>query len=467
MTVDTRHPQYSRRYKDWQQIRDCIQGQSFIKMRGETYLPKSSGQKAIEKKFHCGGPENPGPYEMYKSMARFPDIVDNTIQGFVGLATRKAWDIQGLPTSLEYLIQDAGNGIGLDGWQAMMISEGLSIGQYAIFPDAPVDGGPPRLAWYTAEALINWKTERGNPVLVVFEEEIDNPQADEFQHDKLKQYRVLRMEDGACYVDIYDESGGNVLTGDQERIRLDHAEEYCPVVVGGAVNNDWTVDKPPMLGVSECAVAYYQISAQQRWAIRQTCDPMFLALGFQSGEIEIFGGGTVFEKEAKPGEASIEVIEVSGQGIDKASEQMVHELQEAEKMSHRLTDKSSVEASKSLKQRTNSKTATLKSVDRNAAAALQDALTILATINGTPSDITVTSSFDYTDAEVDGVILSALSTVAEKGQLPQKAVEEYARDHGLLEGYDDTEIALMLEEDEQRRQERAVAFFQEPEDEDA
>lgn len=441
MSVNILNPEYVVRLKDWEVMRDCAQGQRHIKSKGIKYLPKSAGQEALEK----ANPGCKGPYESYKEMARFPDLVDGTSQGFVGLATRKPWDIQGIPRSMEYLWEDAGHGLGLIDWQSLLISEGLEVGRYALFPDSPMEGGLPKIAWYQTESIINWKLKDGNPWLVVFREDV--PAADEqlFEHRIVQQYRVIRIENGQSIVEIYDHNGD--LTS--EPLSLNRGKDYVPVVIGGAVNNDWEIDKPPLLGIAEAAIAYYQLSAQQRWAIRATCDPMFLALGFDVGEIQIIGGGSVLEKNVKPGDASFQPIEVSGSGIDKATEQMVYEMLQAEKQSHLLTEKAAIETSTSLRQRTNSKTASLKTVDRCAAQALEKTLNLIAEMQGINANITVISSYDYTDEEIDAVALEKISTVVERAHLPKRYIIEYVQARGGLESYAPEDIISMIEQDKE------------------
>jgi hypothetical protein len=456
VAVTATNPEYSYWKEEWEKLRACIKGQRYVKASGEKYLPKSAGQRAIEEKFCKAGK---GPYEMYKDGARFPDIVDSTVKGFVGLATRTPWTIEGMPSSMDYLLDDAGNGIPLVDWQGLLINEGLEVGRYALFPDAPPEsmgGGLPKIAWYQTECVTNWKLARGKPNLVVLKEIVDIDGIDMFEHDEEVQYRVIRMEGNTCLVEVYDEND-RMITEQSEILK--HHEGYCPVVIGGAMNNDWTVDKPPMSGIADCALAYYKLSAQQRWAIRSSCDPMFLALGFAPGEIQIWGGGSVFEKDVKPGDAAIEVIEIDGKGIAKATEQMQAEIDQAEKMSHMLTDKASAESGTSLRQRTNSKTASLKSVDRCAAAAMEKALNILAKMQGVGNEIFVTSAFDYTDEEIDAVAVEKISQVVERGHLPEESLIEYVQKRGMLEGYDLKQIRLLLDEDEERRIEKAAAFF--------
>ena len=39
--VSTEHSLYSKRAKQWQLIRDCIEGEDAVKAKGEVYLPKT------------------------------------------------------------------------------------------------------------------------------------------------------------------------------------------------------------------------------------------------------------------------------------------------------------------------------------------------------------------------------------------------------------------------------------------
>ena len=103
--VTTLHPDYVEAAPEWTQQRDCMKGQRRIKARGVTYLRKSGAQALAEQQLATlGVPEASGPYQIAKSMARFPEMLEAAVTGFTGIGTRIPWQIEALPAAMSYLV---------------------------------------------------------------------------------------------------------------------------------------------------------------------------------------------------------------------------------------------------------------------------------------------------------------------------------------------------------------------------
>lgn len=457
MPVNTRHPDYIEYEAQWEMIRDCLKGQAAVKAKGEKYLLKSGGQALQEKKAQaCGGK---GPYEIAKAMARFPEVLEEARMGYAGLATRVPWEVKNLPKVMEYLLEDAGNGLNVEGWQSKLIAEGLGMGRYALFPDGPKGEKTqrPRIQFYPTESLINWKKADDNtPKLVVFEESEETEANDIFSHDTIKIYRVVRYEESRVVVELWEYDKNTSTDSMREVVEVTYPE--MPVVIGGTTENGPDVQRPPLIGIADCAISAYQLSASLRWALRALADPILLALGFSANEIGVLGAGTVLEKDVEPGKASLEYVEFSGEGLQMVVDQIDREIERAEKAGHKMREKSGVEASGTVRQAIQSKTATLKSVDRQAAQAFEDALNIIARMLSLPDQIEVVSAFDYTDDDIEAVTLTAISNAVEKNHLPLKMLIEYVKSRGSLEGVSVEDVVAELEEQKEQQEATSVGL---------
>lgn len=454
MSVSEPHPHYVEHRTEWSTARDVLRGQERIKARGTTYLPESAAQAATAAKIRKAGVRGATPYDMSKSMARIPDLMSAAVIEYTGLATRIPWRVENLPPAMAYLEENAGGGVPLAGWQGKLISEGLSVGRYGLLPDAPIDGGEARISWYPAESIINWReNDSGRLVLAVLSESVRSATADRFSHDTDTRYRVLEIVDGRLVAELWDEQGD---TG--ESVPAVRRLDAVPLVIGGTTENGCCVERPPLMGVAESVLSYYRLSAQHRWALALTCNPTLLALGFEPGEITVIGAGAVVEKNVEPAKASMQYVEIRGSGIKHVLEEMDREETRAEQYMHRMKEKSGVQSGEAMRQEIQAKTASLKSIDRCAAAAFQQALNGLAELNNLPAAIEVHTALDYTDEDIDAATLRAISEVVERNQLPRRAVPEYAKSRGLLEEMTLEEIEAMVEEERDAADARSVGF---------
>ncbi|MCA1807262.1 MAG: hypothetical protein LC687_05380, partial [Actinobacteria bacterium] len=82
MPISSQHPQYAGRISQWEQIRDFFNGEDAVKAKGQTYLPKLSGQSDHE-------------YRAYKSRALFFSIIAKSVNAMVGLMTSNRPTFQG------------------------------------------------------------------------------------------------------------------------------------------------------------------------------------------------------------------------------------------------------------------------------------------------------------------------------------------------------------------------------------
>lgn len=198
MGLDAKHPLYDARLPDWQKLSDCYEGERAVKAAGETYLPATSGM--VEDGM---GETQPGgkAYAAYKLRARFPDDMQEAVQGILGVMHRKEAVIK-VPAAMEPMLDR----ITTDGADALTLLRRINEAQLVhgrvgmlleVADGAPV-GSTPFVTMYAAPSIINWQTEPGvkdgisETALVVLDE--SGPEMNEnLEWIDVQQHRVLAL----------------------------------------------------------------------------------------------------------------------------------------------------------------------------------------------------------------------------------------------------------------------------------
>ena len=289
--VDTVRQDLFNRFSIYDMIQACVEGEEAIKSGGELYLPMPNAE--------IDTTENKARYKAYKTRAVYYNATGRTREGLAGQVFANDPELE-YPPRLEMLVTDSnGAGIGLLQLAKMTVNDVLSYGRHGLWVDFPsmerpvtakelVDGiVRPIIRTYDPRDAINWRTVvRGSQKLlslVVLRESYDD-QDDGFGATTRTQYRELRLDDnGEYYVQLWrDESnipseqapqtntampngsssryvphGPKVYPTDANGNRLTE----IPFTFVGAVNNDETIDPPPMADLARINLGHYRNSA--------------------------------------------------------------------------------------------------------------------------------------------------------------------------------------------------------------
>ena len=293
--VKTRHSTYDKAFGMWQKVRHAVSGDlvSYLRDVGKNEPDREYG-RARQKEYEDG--------------AICYNFTKRTLSGMVGAVMRKEPE-QTIPAKLEYLLENAdGSGVGL--WQQAQdtLGEIDSVGRGGLLVDAPnVQAATmaeqnagllnPVLAYYTAENIINWRTERvgsvNRVVMVVLREEYEYQSGqDEFSYLTGEQYRVLDIIKGKYRQRLYKfDQKGALLTGKAEEVfpllgSLDQG--VIPFTFIGATNNDHTIDDAPLLPLAELNIGHFRNSADNEESSFVVGQPtLFIAPG-ESMSLQVF-----------------------------------------------------------------------------------------------------------------------------------------------------------------------------------
>lgn len=315
MSIESTHYLYTQRKDQWMRCRDAYDGTDAIKDRGSMYLPKLGGQTKEE-------------YEAYLARAMWYGATGRTVDGLTGAVTRKDPKLE-FPDAIRPQLDDVTlTGTPFQVFVKELLSELLKVGRGGVLvdmgrdPDADIAAARPYWVSYTAEQIINWRTEtrfgKQQLVLVVLceEYEVVDPQ-DPYTVECKKRYRELALVDNRYVVRVHTPT---VVEGRTAYTM----EEVTPVVRGEALTEipfcffgvsglNVVPEKPPILDLVDVNLSHYRSSADLEHGRHFTALPTPWIAGFpETTQVKI--GSTVAWVSSDPN-AKAGMLEFTGQGL--------------------------------------------------------------------------------------------------------------------------------------------------------
>lgn len=244
----------------WETERDVCRGPVAVKARGHKYIPKFEPDNTTAK--------NTQRNADYLMRAVFYAITGHTKIGLLGLAYRRAPALA-IPDKLDYLKANAeGAGTSIYQQSQETLENILEVGRHGLYVDYNETDKQSVILAYTAEEIINWRTERINGknklVLVVLRECVEK--ADGFGFKDEIQYRELALEDGKFVARVWRKASDAAAV-------YAAGDTYTPTPFGGtswdeipftfigAQNNDPEIDDSPLGSLVEINLGHYRNSA--------------------------------------------------------------------------------------------------------------------------------------------------------------------------------------------------------------
>lgn len=280
--VQTKHRNYEAADEKWRLIRSVVSGDTndYLRNVGVTECDKVVGNQRQKE---------------YEDGAIYYNFTKRTVDGMTGAVFRKDPEVE-LPDQILYLLDDSdGNGQGIIQQSQEVTREVIELGRGGLFVDIPsapaeenVNGEVgiqtpkvvtlqdqrdgkinPKIQFYPAESIINWRTQRFGSVsklqMIVLREEYEYQSGDnEFLYLTGFQYRVLDLDESGNYrqrIYIYNQPGELTDTVEYEPVSNGMRMTEIPFVFIGAENNDYTIDEPPMYPLSTLNIGHYRNSA--------------------------------------------------------------------------------------------------------------------------------------------------------------------------------------------------------------
>lgn len=332
-TVNKTTTNYDEYAELWKKCRDAIKGHDTIQKKGDTYLPKLSGQ-------------DKAAYEKYKKQALFYNATGRTFKGYKGLVFRKEADINADP--IQEFVEDCTlSGKSLNEFAELAIEEELTASRFGVLVDHPdtdnsdlsqaeaeARGDRPYLVAYKAEDIIKPKTKKigSRTVLsqVRLKETTTEPGGDEFEDEIINQIRVLDLDENGHYrVRIFrqkDKDSDDWIEDEEQRrhpkMGGQSITEIPFYMVGG-----YDFREPHMIDLVNVNLSHYVAYADHRQGVAWTTRPQPWKAGGKSEDDNnelVLGGGMLWEFTEN---TVVDMLEYKGTGL-KASENNLQSLKE-------------------------------------------------------------------------------------------------------------------------------------------
>lgn len=414
MPVTTQHNEYHKMSSEWQKMRDCVAGQKRIHEQGEKYLPQLSGQDRRE-------------YDGYKGRALFLNATGKTVDSLVGTVFRKPTEYE-IPESMQSWAEDiTASGITLDQLCRECMEEILTPGRYGLLVDYPnveeagrrtvaeieAQGLRPRIKQYTAENIINWKTDTINNrevlSMVVLSEKKPDPE-DEFDtNSTLDQHRVLDLTEDGYRMRVFDEEG--VVVSEVYPKMNGRPMRFIPFLIVGTDGENVSVDKPPLLDLANINLSHYKAYADYRHGLHFTGLPTPVIKGAEEPDGGIYIGSTRAMVFPQP-EADAFFLEFEGKGLDEYKDEIAR-LETSMAIFGAMVlreQKKAAEAAETAAINRVGETSLLASWAQVVGNSIEHALEIARDWAGLSGDINIKLNMDYMPMQIDSSLLRELTS---------------------------------------------------------
>lgn len=456
MAIDAKHPAFTARFPDWEQLAHCYAGERVIKERREKYLPATEGMRIDGMK---EGQDGKAAYDAYLARAVFPDYVRQGVEAMVGVMHREPARIE-VPPELEPLLDNLGaNGESaqmflrrLNEWQLLYGRAGLLVEA----PDqAPINRSLPYLVLYNAPRIINWDDGlriQGKQVLeFVTMDESDYERTGSFEWEFKNRFRICAMS-GTAMTATQSDQEPVTATGVYQVAKVEGTDSdvtraaWVTPSIGGRsldripfifVNTKDLVpspDDPPLLGLSNICLAIYRGEADYRQSLHMQGQETFVIIGADDDKKTRLGAGARIEL---PRDGDAKFVGVSADGLGAMKDCINDDKKLAEELTSRLFDSTGTtyQSGEALRIRVSAKTATLRTLALTGAEALKQALVIIAEwIGADSSKIVVEPNTDFADTAAASRTALELTQAKTLGfPISNKSLHRFAVQQGLTE----------------------------------
>jgi hypothetical protein len=489
MALDSKHPEYSRRFADWVIMRDLYSGSRAVKAKGEEYLPATKSMKLDGMKTGQVGLE---VYDAYKTRAQFPDYVKMAVEAYLGLLHRNPADIQ-VPVQLEGMLKKSGvYGESIQSLLQRINEEQLVTGRLGCLLDLPVNPKAvdplPYIAIYAAESIINWddgQLEGGESKLnLVVLNESGQKRQSTFEWTVASRYRILALgpADSNEFAGLYRQGVfTNLGAGAPAFVESDMFTpilqnkilKEIPFVFVNSKDVYPGTDEPPLLGLANMCLAIYRGDADYRQNLfMQGQDTLVISGERKLQPTEVTkdgplrtGAGSLIELE-QGGDAKY--VGVNSQGLPEQRTALENDHKRAEVLAGQLLDSGKSgdrESGSAVAERRVAQTCTLYQLAWTGAAALQSILKMAARWKGADEDkVKVEPNVEFANFELTGDDMVKMMTARTMGMpLSKKSMHGLLTDKGLTNMPYEKELETIEQEDADDPRGRGVGDLDEAE----
>jgi len=451
------HSEYNKSIEDWKQIETCLDGESFIKAKGEKYLPFPVALDADERKED----DFKSQYSIYLAGAHFVNYTLQAVEDLVAGVFRKSPILEKVPTELEYF--DSKD------FTKEAVEIVTSYGRSLVLVDYPtVEKGETTVAeenkdniraytiLYKPQDILDWQTKRigGIEVLIMaLLREVVYSDNEEGVSTESYRYRKLSLdEDGLYIVEVKDDKETTTATFEPvaSGSRLDH----IPATFIGSKNNTPRVNTSPIIGISNSNIKHYQTWAELDHIQTYAGHPMIALTGAPKGfikemekkDIKINVGASnalVLEGD----QASATILTQANEGNIMHFKTLAELKSSMEEQGARIKESQGgqVESAEALTIKYSGDNSILASIAINVELATQFVYKELALfMNVNADETTIVLNKTFIEKSADPAVMSAISTAVATGNLPNRIFLQYLQENNIVSDTEDLD-ALVLE----------------------
>lgn len=485
-SIDSTHPDYDCRVKQWQRCRDVLSGQDAVKARdgGKCYLPPTAGMcmDGMDST-HDLGYQN---YQAYRARALFYGYYAECVDLTLGMLWNKPPVIEGIKgTPLEYLeTQATHEGESLERLLYRINEAQISTGRIGLLADMPAGqsiGVPkPYISMYSESSIINWDASfqgelaRESLNLVVLDES-GPKRTGTFTWDEWSQYRVLTLGPvntneaiGVYRQGVFAQSGPTSASFNENEMFAPSAQgrplDQIPFVFINANSTTSATQDPPLLSLADLVLHLYRLQADYSAELHGQTSATLVTKGLvkspkdEKAPTRLGVGGHVDLGSNKEAEAYF--LELSGKGLPELRQAVESAKQMARERSGEIVDQSSRgrESGNSLEQRISVRTATLHSIAQHGAEGLTKLLRIMGRWLGMSDEavqgIRIKPNSQFSRNKISGVDFKALCEASLLGGaiIPLNAMHTFLQQNGFTDSTFEDFKQQWEEEKELRKQ---------------
>lgn len=484
--VNTRHRIYEMLMNRWAMIRDAVDGEAKVKAAGELYLPKLTGTDDKE-------------YNAYKLRALFFEATRRTLNGLSGMVMQTLPKIEAKESTEEVFLKSlTKDGMSLNGFSAVVLSEVLMLNKYGILADLPPRISAETEPWligYTAESIINWEFAPNVdgkiiPIQIVLEEDYEKTDPnDRFVSETKKQFRVLELLDRTSadtaaaekgeilptrlpeQLDIYrvqvwrfkkDLGVGGGGSADTAGDRFILHEEFFPSFQGSAMdripfvvvtaeNEDKEDQKPPLEGLASVNMSHYRTSADLEHGRHFTALPTPYVIGLSEQQDLHIGSSKAWVISGVPAtDVKVGMLEFTGTGLGALEKGMSEKQDQMAILGARLLEaqKKAAEAFETHKLRSAGEQSILASTANGVSEGINEALKWMTEWDSSLGEMSIQLNTEFVKMSMDPTMLTALIGALQQGKMSFKTYFHNMQERGMYpeEHTEEDEIALIIDD---------------------
>ena len=483
--VNSQHSIYAKLAPRWAMIRDAVDGEASVKAQGDVYLPRLTGTDQVQ-------------YDAYLLRALFFEATRRTLNGLVGMVMQKLPKVEAKETTQKVFLKSlTKDGLSINGFSAVVLSEVLMLNKYGILADLPERISAetePWLVGYTAESIINWQFEnidgRQTPVRIVLKEEWEKLDVeDRFKSETKDQYRVLELmnrdvaEELAAksktevflptrlpdQINIYrvqvyrlkkdlDSLAGAGISADEFILHEEifpsfqgSAMDKIPFVIVTAEDEDKEDQKPPLEGLASVNMSHYRTSADLEHGRHFTALPTPYIIGLTEQQDLFIGSSKAWViTGVDANQVKVGMLEFTGTGLGALEKAMEEKQAQMAILGARLLEqqKKVAEAFETHKLRSAGEQSILASTANGVSEGINEALKWMTEWDSTLGDISIQLNTEFVKLLMEPTMLTALIGALQQGKMSFKTYFFNMQERGMYpeEHTEEDEIDLIKDD---------------------